>query len=399
MRKLSPVEEKRLAVLTAKSVEACLIEPTKTGLGKAILDATDPVRRHLTEKSIHDYSTQGLGAKEHGIQVKAHMLSEGLVIPSVASLYRPKTKKGDPRVWFKSLPSYAKTNDILALIIHDDEIYVLNLTQLPLVEIVEQRRTGPICELLNEVSQGARIISDELLLKIKQIAQSGPARSVTEMKADTAIGRTLETMLGIEINSRKEPDYKGIELKSYRAQRKGRENRKNLFAQVPNWELSKFKSSKEILNNFGYDRDGDFKLYCTVSTKVKNSQGLQLELNQKADQLLESSDDRDIGVFATWLMDDLRTRLLEKHNETFWVAADSESIDGQEYFQFTNVLHTRKPIATQFDILVEQGAITIDHLIKRTLTGGAKEKGPLFKIESAALEMLFPPSKSYELLH
>jgi hypothetical protein len=97
-------------------------------------------------------------------------------------------------------------------------------------------------------------------------------------------------------------------------------------------------------------------------------------------------------------MDDLRNRLTEKHNETFWVAANSKNIGGHEHFQFTEVLHTRKPIASQFDILVEQGAITMDHLIKRTPRGGASEKGPLFKIETRALEMLFPPPKIYQLV-
>ena len=63
------------------------------------------------------------------------------------------------------------------------------------------------------------------------------------VNADTSVGRTLETALGIDINSSKLPDYKGIELKSFRAN-KG--NRKNLFAQVPNWKISKFKRSAEI---------------------------------------------------------------------------------------------------------------------------------------------------------
>lgn len=397
LRKLSPIEEKRLAALTAQSVETCLIEPTETGLKKSILDATSPVRRHLLETDTHDYDIQKQGP-DHKVLMRATLLKEGILIPSQASLYRPNTKKGDPRIWFKGLPAFSSPNDILALIVHDGEIFVINLTQTPLVEIIEERKRGPIWELLNDINKEALSVADELLLKIKTIAQAGPAQSVTAMKADTAIGRTLETLLGININSNREPDYKGIELKSYRRQRGSRENRKTLFAQVPNWEVSKFKSSKEILDRFGYDRGADFKLYCTVSTQVKNSQGLSLELDQQLDLLHENSDKQEIGAFATWLMGDLRNRLIEKHNETFWVAANSQNIGGHEHFQFTEVLHTRKPIASQFDILVEQGAITMDHLIKRTPTGGASEKGPLFKIETRALEMLFPPPKIYQLV-
>lgn len=397
MRKLLDIEEKRLAALTAQSVETCLIEPTETGLKKSIMDATSPVRRYLLETDTHDYDNQRQGP-ENKILIAATLLKAGVLIPSQASLYRPNTKKGDPRIWFKGLPAFSNPNDILALIIHEGEIFVINLSQTPLVEIIEERQVGPIWELLNDINRQSLSIADELLRKLQVIAQAGPARSVTDMRADTAIGRTLETLLGININSNREPDYKGIELKSYRKRRGSRENRKTLFAQVPNWEISKFKSSKEILDNFGYERGADFKLYCTVSTQVKNSQGLRLDFDQKQDLLYENSDKEDIGAFATWLMDDLRNRLIEKHNETFWVAANSKTIGGHEHFQFTEVLHTRRPIASQFDILVEQGTITMDHLIKRTPTGGAKEKGPLFKIETRALEMLFPPPKIYKLV-
>ena len=94
----------------------------------------------------------------------------------------------------------------------------------------------------------------------------------------------------------------------------------------------------------------------------------------------------------------MHTRLLEKHNETFWIAADSTTIDGNEYFQYKVVEHTRKPIISQFDILLQQGIITLDHLIKRTPDGKVVEKGPLFKIKPNAINLLFPPSKTYQLI-
>ena len=59
--------------------------------------------------------------------------------------------------------------------------------------------------------------------------------------------------------------------------------------------------------------------------------------------------------------------------------------------------HTKKPIISQFDILVDQGIITLDHLIKRTTDGKVVEKGPLFKIKPNALNLLFPPSNIYNL--
>ena len=89
---------------------------------------------------------------------------------------------------------------------------------------------------------------------------------------------------------------------------------------------------------------------------------------------------------------------MKETNETFWIAADSISIGGLEHFQYKKVEHTKKPIVSQFDILIEQGIITLDHLIKRKSTGSVVEKGPLFKIKPNALGLLFPPSQSYSLI-
>ncbi|MEY3438206.1 MAG: hypothetical protein RL265_791, partial [Bacteroidota bacterium] len=259
-------------------------------------------------------------------------------------------------------------------------------------KLLNSSTTNPLKELVNEINHISNEVADELLMLLNKISSRGLVPAM--LKADTAIGRTLETLLGIDINSSKKPDYKGIELKSYR-DKKG--NRKNLFAQVPDWKLSKFKSSAEILDNFGYNRGDDFKLYCTVSALVKNSQGLTLKMDSKINQLLENSDKSDIGDFIAWNLETLHNRLLEKHNETFWIAADSIMINDLEHFQFKKVEHTKKPIVTQFDILLEQGIITLDHLIKRKPTGSVVEKGPIFKIKPNSLDLLFPPSQSYHL--
>ncbi len=63
------------------------------------------------------------------------------------------------------------------------------------------------------------------------------------------------------------------------------------------------------------------------------------------------------------------------------------------------VEHTKKPITSQFDILVDQGIITLDHLIKRNSNGKVVEKGPIFKIKPKGLDLLFPPSEKYNLIY
>ena len=382
MRQLTSIEIDRIKILTENSVELCLIEPTETGLVKSIMDAIGSVRNFLKSKNIHDFGVQNQG-QESKVQITSKLIDTDKSINSVASLYRPNTKNGDPRIWFKGLGNYSKANDILGIIEFDGILYVLNITQIDLEKLLNSDIHNPLKELIEEINHISNEVADELLILLNKIASQGPVPAM--LKADTAIGRTLETLLGIDINSSKKPDYKGIELKSYR-DKKG--NRKNLFAQVPDWSLSKFKSSAEILNNFGYKRGEDFKLYCTVSALVKNSQGLTLKLDSKINQLLENSDKANIGDFIAWNLETLHNRLLEKHNETFWIAADSIIIDNKEHFQFKKVEHKRKPILTQFDILLEQGIITLDHLIKRKSTGSVVEKGPIFKIKPNALNLL-----------
>jgi len=392
MRVLTREEEDRLKILTKNSVSLALIEPTETGLKKSIMDATGSVRSYLKEKHFHDYEVQ-LQGQENKINIQGLIYEPYKVFKSNVSLYRPNTKKGDPRIWLSGLTKYANANDIIVLVCFDRIIHAFNLSQLPIEKLIESAITNPLKELVDEINGKENAIANELLLKLKKIARNGAIPSM--VNADTSVGRTLETALGIAINSSKQPDYKGIELKSFRGKRG---NRKNLFAQVPDWSLSKFKSSAEILDAFGYWREQDFKLYCTVSSITRNSQGLSLKMNNDIKQLIENSDKANIGDFVVWTLDKLHQRLLEKHRETFWVEAESIIINGEEHFQYTKVEHTKRPITSQFDILIEQGIITLDHLIKRNSKGKVVEKGPLFKINPKGLELLFPPSEKYELL-
>lgn len=392
MRVLTGAEQFKIKILTKNQVSLSLIQPTETGLKKSIMDATGSVRSFLKENNIHDYDIQGQG-QENKVQIKTLIYQDFQVINSIASLYRPKTKKGDPRIWFSGLTKIANPSDIIAIIFYSGSFHIFNLTQLNVEGLLNSNLFNPLKELISEISGKANEVAFELLAMLKKVASAGPIPSM--VAADTSVGRTLETVLGININSSKQPDYKGIELKSFRS---SRTNRKNLFAQVPDWALSKFKSSAEILDAFGYHRSDDFKLYCTVSAITRNSQGLALRLDSDIKQLVENSDKTEIGDFVIWPLKTLHNRLIEKHKETFWVEATSTYVDGREYFQYSLVEHTKKPIISQFDILVDQGIITLDHLIKRNSNGKVVEKGPIFKIKPKGIDLLFPPSEKYKLI-
>lgn len=397
LRPLTAIEQVRAARLAQASIDFSLFQPTATGLRKSILDATFPVRCFLQEHGLHDYQHQRCGPA-FKVMHDALLIHEDTTQRAKASLYRPQTKSGDPRFWFRGLRDIAQPDDIMALTAHNSRLIVFNLTRLDVVSVLNETQSGPLWNVLTAIQTATQSVADELLGKLRALARRGPLPSVMNRRADTAIGRTLESALGIPINSSPMPDYKGIELKSYRRRRASKSTRKTLFAKVPSWKISQFGSSRQIVETFGYPRGQDLKLYCTVSTQQPNSQGLSLSIDARNGLLHEVSDRPEIGAFATWSLHDLRQTLMQKHNETFWVGATVQRIDGREHFCLTEVLHTRNPIGAQFDLLLANGAITVDHLIKKQPSGRVAEKGPLFKISPESLEQLFPPSVRHTLI-
>jgi hypothetical protein len=392
MRQLTVQEIANVKILTDNSVEVTLIEPTQNGLQKSIMDATASVRRYLKARSVHDYEVQKQGP-DNKIQIAAKFIGEEGLSSSIASLYRPVTKNGDPRIWFKGLGNYTEANDILGIFEFDKVLYVLNMTKLDLKKLLQAKLSNPFQDLVKVINEISNEVADELLIKLKFIASKGFVPAL--LNADTAIGRTLEYLLDIPMNCAKTPDYKGIELKSAR---EDRDTRKGLFAKTPNWQLSKFKNRTQILDEFGYWEKGVFRLYNTIRATGRNAQGLMLRTDYEQDFLFENSDKNDIGDFLTWELETLRNALATKHRETFWIKAESKRENGNEYFLFKSVEHTKGPLLNQFGLLIDIGAITLDYPIKRLADGSVIDKGCNFKLKPNALKLLFPASKKHSLI-
>jgi len=355
---------------------------TATGIDKSIMDAVAPLRDFFKFNGYHDYAVQTQGQIE---KKAAKLVTANEVIDTQVSLYRPKTKQGDPRIWVYKLKPHVQPNDTLALILVDGLLYVFNISQVDLNQQLA---------LLQKFSAQSDAIAIELLDRLRAIAKLGPLKSIKS--GDTGIGMTIEHALGISANSSKHPDYKGIELKSAREKDKAQKTRSTIFAQVANWDLSPLKSSGAIVDKFGYMRDTDLKLYCSISTKTANSQGLFFEYLEDKDLLVEKH--ITDGEVAVWQGSTLRQRLIEKHKETFWIKAEPIDINGVEHFVLKSVIHTKNPLVGQFMPLLKDGVITMDHLIKRKNgVSNATEKGPLFKINPKHLELLFPEQKEYQL--
>ena len=156
-------------------LQVAFLVPTPTGYQKSIMDATLPLREMLREAGIHNYAEQKQGPEFKAL-VKTYYLSPDRMIETEASLYRPITKQGDPRIWFYNLKQYCVPCNLLAVLANKGNMYVLNLSN---EEIVESMNSGFIREVIQQFVDDDNAIAKELLAKIQEIHNRGFLPSIT----------------------------------------------------------------------------------------------------------------------------------------------------------------------------------------------------------------------------
>lgn len=124
MRPFVPFEEKNMAFMVNHNVEFTLVQLTATGLKKGIMDATAPMRTFFFEKGVHNYEEQHQGP-EHKHLIRTVFLDGMDAKETTTSLYRPITKKGDPRLWIYGLQKFTQADDIHAICILDGQFLLL----------------------------------------------------------------------------------------------------------------------------------------------------------------------------------------------------------------------------------------------------------------------------------
>ena len=390
MRQFNEFEIKNFSFLANLGIRYTTFQTYWTSLDKYYFDAIAPIRAFLLEEGIHDYSAQEQGPKEYK---DGYLLTDTLMIPAKASLYRPKTKKGDPRLWFSKLNNYTDADDIFAMFHIDSKLYIINVTKTDITKNYESLDNNPVKEILSTLHNQKMEVSKELLGKFVKLYDNGHWYE-SEVQSDTGIGRAVETLLGIKMNANKDADYKGIELKSKRLQRNSTKN--GLYSQVPDWENSKFKSGADIVQKYGYMSDGKKTLQVTVQANRPNAQSLVLDIPSEGEilEMLESKDEKILSHIVEWQLMTLHERLSSKHKETFWVSVDNQFFDGKEFFRYSYIEHTRNPNIAEFDNLIMQQFITLELLLCRPSGRGDTWN---FKIKDRAMPILFPESLLYKL--
>ena len=127
-----------------EEIQVAFINITATQLKKSIMDATKPVRELLVNTGIHDYSTQEQGTHSK-VTLEFYYLEdenvEGVTLTpeskEKASLYRPTSGNGDPRIWFTNLKKYVEAGDTLAIIVNpyeNNSLYAFNANSTMMLE-------------------------------------------------------------------------------------------------------------------------------------------------------------------------------------------------------------------------------------------------------------------------
>lgn len=371
-------------------IDVTFLVPTPTGYQKSIMDSTIPLRNFLVNNDLHNYEKQGQGQSNKVILPTFFVTTDNL-IETTASLYRPETKDGDPRIWFLNLKKYCSPCNVLAIVTDSESLYVINLSDIAILEALENG--GYPYQLLNHFSKQQNAIADELIEKIRDIHNRGFVQTV--VTGDTGVGMTLENLIGIEPNASKLPDYKGIELKAAR-KKQSSPNRVNFFSQVPDWANSHGMTAVKLLAEYGYwatDKNGAprFNLYCTVKANEPNSQGLYFDVDIDNDILINKSRIDNIDKYVLqWNLSTLRNRLAEKHKETFWIKAETKFEGEIEYFRYDIIIHTKKPNVSLVGYLLDSQVITMDYTMHKKPDGQIRDHGYIFKTKPSQVDLLFP---------
>jgi len=114
--------------LKNNGIEYAIIIPTETGLNKNIMDATSTVRDFLKRKNIHDYDSQDNGPDNKKKIEGFFVEQDGREIATEISLYK-SNGRGDFRIWFSGLGTFALPKDELAIYIHDEKVKIINLNK------------------------------------------------------------------------------------------------------------------------------------------------------------------------------------------------------------------------------------------------------------------------------
>jgi len=218
----------------------------------------------------------------------------------------------------------------------------------------------------------------DLKIKLQEVKDMSWVKS--KRKGNTGIGYTLETLLNIDENNLKTPDFGNIELKS---QRKNAGNKVTMFTfNRAIWKIPQ----RELIEKYGYvDTEGRKALYCTVNTKP-NAQGLYLRIENRALILYHVDGTR----IAEWKIEDLVFAFEKKMPALVVVFAESRiNSEEREEFWFNEAYFLKEPEINNFIDLMKKDIIIVDIRMHLKKNNSVRNHGTAFRIDERFLYLCF----------
>lgn len=221
-------------------------------------------------------------------------------------------------------------------------------------------------------SSSGRLREIDIKARLREIEARGFVGA--KRSDDTAIGFTLETLLGLrETNRRGVQDftYKGepVELKS---QRKTTTSMITLFTMEP---YKGMFNDRRMIEAYGYTNTKNRKaLKVTLTTTAFVPQGLKLKIDKEAGRLVVA--DRQGKEPWYWTMSDLKPKI----GRLILVFADSRGRDGVEEFHYNEAYYLSSLEIDHFFGLFDKGVLVVDLRMHLRRDGSVRNHGTAFRV-------------------
>jgi len=217
---------------------------------------------------------------------------------------------------------------------------------------------------------------EEFKTKFKSLKERGFIP--TTRKGPTGIGHTFETALELDENNFALPDIDNIEIKAHRD---GVNSMITLFTfNNKAWIMPPLDAIKKYGS---YDQNGRLGMYYTMSL-TPNSAGLFLTVDKEKITVQHTSGE----IIATWRLDNLAERFLQKIPALLFVSALTEERDGKEYFHFYRAQLMKGTTPELLSDLFKTGDILVDLRLHDKGTS-ARNHGTGFRTFENKLPRLF----------
>lgn len=386
--------------------EYILIRLTSTMINKNNLDTNNFFRLLLLKNKIVDYDKL-LNGGLNKISIEAIFIQEKEVENIKLNFYKVFNKRSDKRFSIEKIKSKERENklnigDLLYISVlkkenEKNKIFIINLTH-----------NVPKEDIILKVLGFDKIMNLFITIrpKLKEIIKGGYYDNYKGKGkiADKDVGETLEYLLGINTNNRKNADYKGlIEIKS-----KISKTKDTLFSLRPKFEgtiIEKYEPNDRyrvsaFTRYFGYNSDKHVNynnLYITIGTidAPQNKYGFYLNVNENLERVeickLNNDNSKNFEVVGYWSFNELEKQLLNKHPATIWIKAENKIENNMVKFKYKEIEFSREPKFSTFISFIKNGYITYDWRGYTTKTGKyeGKNHGNAWRIKSNKRNLLF----------